>query len=112
MSETVRVKTQRGKRPPPEGVNFVMFTQVGADVQMLTVYADLDDLREGILSEGDLDEVVGEITHRFSMSVTGFFRLRDQVNDLVEKMKAAGAQIPDHDSGAEEAGDNDGGAQG
>ena len=89
MTERVRFVTQKKDRPRPEGVNYFTFTQVGTDVQMLAGYVDLDAMRGGILSEEDYAEVPIAITNRFSMSITSFFRLHDQADDLIAKMRDA-----------------------
>ena len=98
MSEErqITVSLPKEDRPPPQGANYFHFTWLGTDIQMLAGYIDLDRLRESVSkdSEGTSNEVSLEVSNRFSMSVTSFFRLRDQVNDLVSKMASAGVEIP------------------
>ena len=92
-SRTVNIRLPKKDLPAPEGVNYMHFTQVGTDVQMLVGYLDLDRLRDAIHGTGELAGIDLEVSHRFSMSLRGFAVLYTQIKDLAEKMTAQGVPL-------------------
>ena len=64
-------------------VNFSRFTRVGTDV-----FLDLGHLDDQQLIEKDVGTVRAFVTHRFGMSLQGFAQLKNNVDEIWQKIEA------------------------
>lgn len=74
--------------PPALAANFFQFTFSGPEIQMLAGLLDIRKMVElGTKGGGGKIRVQPEITHRIFMSPRGFMILRQQVNEIFDKMQ-------------------------
>lgn len=80
--------------PPPEPSNFVSFSRVGAEVEMLVGYVDVktvvDALQEGGEDSEEARTVPLHLTHRFFLGPDTFRMIREKVNHIYDKMVESG----------------------
>jgi pyruvate dehydrogenase complex dehydrogenase (E1) component len=83
--------------PPPYGANFFHLTRMLDELQLLVGSVNLIQMHEALAETGD-SIVPPMITHRFTLSMFGFQRLRDAVNQMgqaLDEMAAAAATAKD-----------------
>lgn len=98
--------------PAPSGVNFFHFTHVDSEVEMLAGYVDLTRIHHAVKAnesagEGGAVQVEPEVTHRFVMSLNGFFQLLDRVNNIGDRIRRQ-TESPESESSINDEGPSDG----
>jgi hypothetical protein len=91
--QEIRIEVPRSaKMPPPEGANYFHVTTSGPDVQLLVGYVDLLKLHHA-RTGGAKSRIEPEITHRFYLSVTAFFMLKRQLEEIEAILRKQGALV-------------------
>jgi hypothetical protein len=95
----VTISPPRGARPAPEAANWFQLSSLGADIQLLVGYVDVQKLALSVQLEKDKStggeirvRVEAELLHRLSLTPQGLVTLQKSIEQVAQRSRRSSSE--------------------